>query len=63
MKNSELYRILKQDGWYEVSQRGSHVKMKHPTKSGIIIFPKHGNNEVGKGLEQSLLKHAGIKNK
>lgn len=28
MKCSELYRILTKDGWYVVSQKGSHVKMK-----------------------------------
>jgi predicted RNA binding protein YcfA (HicA-like mRNA interferase family) len=61
MKSSELYRILTKDGWCPVSQNGSHVKMRHPTKSGIIIFPNHGSNEVGKGLEKKLLKQAGIK--
>jgi mRNA interferase HicA len=29
MKCSELFRILQQDGWYPVSQKGSHVKLKH----------------------------------
>jgi mRNA interferase HicA len=53
--------MLTQDGWYAVSQSGSHVKMRHKTKSGIIIFPNHGSSEVGKGLERKLLKQAGIK--
>jgi predicted RNA binding protein YcfA (HicA-like mRNA interferase family) len=35
--------------------------MKHPSKSGVIIFPNHGSNEMGKGLEKKLLKKAGIK--
>ncbi|HMR56111.1 MAG TPA: type II toxin-antitoxin system HicA family toxin [Cyclobacteriaceae bacterium] len=61
MKSSELYRLLTQDGWYVVSQSGSHVKMRHKMKTGIIIFPNHGSNEVGKGLERKLLKQAGIK--
>jgi len=61
MKCSELYRLLTQDGWYAVSQSGSHVKMRHSTKSGVIIFPNHGNSEVGKGLEKKLLKQAGIR--
>ena len=60
MKSSELYRILTQDGWYPVSQSGSHVKMKHLTKTGLIIFPNHGSSEVGKGLEKKLLKQAQI---
>ena len=61
MKCSELYRMLTQDGWYTVSQNGSHVKMRHVTKAGVIIFPNHGSSEVGKGLEKKLLKRAGIK--
>lgn len=61
MKSSELYRMLTQDGWYVVSQSGSHKKLRHKTKSGVIIFPDHGNHEVGKGLEKKLLKQAGIK--
>ena len=60
MKCSELFRLLKQDGWYPVSQKGSHVKLKHDTKIGIIIFPNHGGQEVGKGLEKKILKDANI---
>lgn len=61
MKCSELYRLLTQNGWYAVSKNGSHVKMRHNTKLGVIIFPNHGSSEVGKGLEKKLLKQAGIK--
>ena len=61
MKCSELYRLLIKDGWYLVSQSGSHVKLKHDKKPGIIIFPNHGSQEVGKGLEKKILKDAGIK--
>jgi len=50
MKCSELYKILTKDGWYSVSQKGSHVKMRHETKNGTIIFPNHGSQEMGKGL-------------
>ncbi len=61
MKCLELYRILKKDGWYPVSQKGSHVKLNHGTKPGVIIFPNHGSQEVGKGLEKKILKDTGIK--
>lgn len=61
MKCSELYRIQLNDGWYPVSQKGSHVKLKHDLKSGIIIFPNYGSQEMGKGLENKILKDAGIK--
>ena len=61
MKCSELYRFLIKDGWYPVSQKGSHVKMRQDKKAGTIIFPNHGSQEVGKGLEKKILKDAGLK--
>ncbi|MHC1703245.1 MAG: type II toxin-antitoxin system HicA family toxin [Tenuifilaceae bacterium] len=61
MKCSELYKLLIRDGWYPVSQKGSHVKMKHDRKLGTIIFPNHGSQEVGKGLEKKITKDAGLK--
>ena len=60
MKCSELYRMLTKDGWYPISQKGSHVKLRHNTKQGVIIFPNHGSQEMGKGLEKKILKDAGI---
>jgi mRNA interferase HicA len=61
MKCSELIRILKRDGWYEVSQKGSHVKMKHPTKDGVVYVPDHGSKEVATGTANNILKTAGLK--
>ncbi len=56
-----MYRLLTRDGWFPVSQRGSHIKMRHKKKKGTIIFPNHGSQELGKGLEKRILKDAGIK--
>jgi predicted RNA binding protein YcfA (HicA-like mRNA interferase family) len=53
--------LLRKDGWYPVSQAGSHVKLKHENKPGIIIFPNHGSQELGRGLEKKLRKDAGLK--
>jgi len=61
MKCSELYRLLIKDGWHSTSQSGSHFKMKHDKKRGIIIFPNHGSQEMGKGLEKKMKKYAGLK--
>ena len=61
MKCSELYRLLIKDGWYPVSQKGSHVKLKHDTRPNMIIFPNHGSQEIGKGLENKIKKDAGLK--
>lgn len=61
MKCKELYRLLLKDGWYPVTQKGSHIKMKHDSKDGFLIFPNHENQEIGKKLERQILKSAGIK--
>ncbi|HEC42898.1 MAG TPA: type II toxin-antitoxin system HicA family toxin [Bacteroides sp.] len=50
MKSSELLRILKRDGWYVISQKGSHMKLAHARKKNIVILPYHGSKDVGKGL-------------
>ncbi len=63
MKCSEFFRLLKNDGWYVVSQKGSHVKMRHSIKNGVLIFPNHGSQELGKGLEAKLRKLAKLKKK
>lgn len=61
VKYSELFRILKKDGWYIIRQRGSHALLKHRTKKGQLSVPFHAGKEVKKGLLKSILKQAGIK--
>jgi len=62
MKSSQLLKILKKDGWYIISQTGSHMKLEHDVKTtGPIVFPFHGSKEVGMGLENKILKQAGLK--
>ena len=60
MKCSDLLRLLRQDGWYIVNQKGSHIRLLHPTKPGIIFFPFHGSNEMAKGIEMKIKKLAGL---
>ena len=49
------------DGWFGISKKGSHIKMKHSTKPGMLIFPDHGSKEMGKGMEKKIRKDAGLK--
>jgi len=36
--------------------------MAHPEKPAVpVVVPNHGNKEIGKGLQVSILKQAGIK--
>jgi len=61
MKSSELLRLIKKAGWYEVRQAGSHIILKHPDHVHTITFPDHGSKEIGKGIAEKLKKQAGIK--
>lgn len=61
MKYSDLFRLLKKDGWFEVRQKGSHVILQHPIKSKQLTAPFHAGKEVKKGLLKALLKQADIK--
>lgn len=37
--SKELLKMVKDDGWYEVNQEGSHLQLKHPTKIGRVTIP------------------------
>ncbi len=37
MKCSELLRILLRDGWYIVSQAGSHLKLRHEVNQELLF--------------------------
>ncbi|MCO7128616.1 type II toxin-antitoxin system HicA family toxin [Lactococcus petauri] len=54
-----LLALLKKDGWIERRVVGSH---HHLYKDGKrITIPVHGNQDLGRGLENKILKQAGLK--
>ncbi|MEN9839585.1 MAG: hypothetical protein RL177_1064 [Bacteroidota bacterium] len=61
MKCSELIRLLKSDGWFEVRQKGSHIIMRHPVKPDTIPVPFNASKEMPKGTLRQILKMADIK--
>ncbi len=60
MKIQELLRILKDDGWMEKDQKGSHLQMVHDTKKGKVTVPMQ-KGDLPKGTLNSILKQAGLK--
>jgi len=57
----DIILLVEEDGWKQVSQRGSHRKFKHPTKPGIIIIAPHRLSDiVAPGTEKSILRQAGL---
>ena len=56
----DVIEKLVKTGWYEVAQRGSHKKFKHPSKKGRVTVP-HPKWDLPKGTLRSTEKQAGIK--
>ena len=60
MNSREVIRRLKEDGWLEVAQAGSHKQFKHPVKPGrvTVVFPQR---EIPVGTLRSIEKQSGLK--
>jgi predicted RNA binding protein YcfA (HicA-like mRNA interferase family) len=61
LKAREIIRILEEDGWKLVRQKGSHMQFQHPEKPGTTTVPFHGNKDLSKVNVASILKQAGLK--
>lgn len=61
MKYTDLFRLLKKDGWSSIRQKGSHIIMKYPVKKEQLTVPNHAGKEVKKGLLNAILKQAKVK--
>lgn len=60
MTSSEMLKYLKKNGFNIISQNGSHVKMKNRHTQKTVIVPRHAK-DLKKGIEQAILKQAGLK--
>ncbi len=60
MTPREMITYLKQNGFKEVSQNGSHVKLKNEQTGCQTVVPYHSKS-LKRGLEQAILKQAGLK--
>lgn len=60
MMPREMIHLLKKNGFTIISQNGSHVKLKNIETGKTVIVPYH-NKALKKGLEQAILKQAGLK--
>ena len=60
MRFREVDKILKQDGWYEVKQKGSHHQYMHPAKAGKVTVPEHAGKDIHPDIVKSIMKQAGL---
>ncbi|MCI8638775.1 MAG: type II toxin-antitoxin system HicA family toxin [Coprococcus sp.] len=56
----EMLKKLQQNGFTIIRQNGSHVKLRNLETGKQVIVPYH-SRVMKKGLEQTILKQAGLK--
>ena len=61
MKCDKLLKLLKNSGWIEIRQKGSHKILRKEGVKKTIVFPYHRGKEVPTGTANSILKQAGFK--
>ncbi|MBC5810483.1 MAG: type II toxin-antitoxin system HicA family toxin [Candidatus Eremiobacteraeota bacterium] len=57
----ELRRLLKEDGWRKIRQRGSHEIYRNTRKAGGLIVAGADAKDVPVGILQRTLRQAGLK--
>ena len=60
LSSKEIIRVLEQNGFIFVSQKGSHKKFKKEKR--IVIVP-HPKKEIPRGTLASIVRQAGIDKK
>jgi predicted RNA binding protein YcfA (HicA-like mRNA interferase family) len=61
MKFIQIIKIIENDGWYLVRQKGSHRQYKHDEKKGLVTIAAHRlSDEIAIGTQKSILKQAQI---
>jgi predicted RNA binding protein YcfA (HicA-like mRNA interferase family) len=60
-KIKDIIKLIESDGWYLITQRGSHRQYKHLTKKGRVTIPGKPSDDVYPKLEQNILKQAGLR--
>ncbi len=61
MTSKDLIKVLKREGWFKVSQKGSHIKFELANKLGHVTVAHHPGKDIPKGTLNAILKKAGIK--
>ena len=61
MKVRDVIKMLEDDGWFEVRQRGSHRQFKHASKPGLVTVAGKAGDDLAPGTLNSVLKQAGLK--
>jgi len=59
LSGREIAKLVEKLGFERVHQVGSHAKYAHPD-GRVTMVPIHGNEEIGPGLTNEIIKQTGI---
>ncbi|MCI4624462.1 MAG: type II toxin-antitoxin system HicA family toxin [Candidatus Magnetoovum sp. WYHC-5] len=60
MKVRDVIKLLKEDGWLQISQKGSHRQFRHLVKKGKVTVPGKLADDLQISMLKSIFKQAGI---
>jgi predicted RNA binding protein YcfA (HicA-like mRNA interferase family) len=60
LKVRDVVRLIEDDGWLQVRQRGSHRQFKHALKPGLVTIAGKPGDDLAPGTLASVLKQAGL---
>jgi len=60
LSGKEVCRILEQNGFTQVRQKGSHVIMQKRTEKTTITVPVPNHTEIRIGTLQSIIRQSGL---
>jgi predicted RNA binding protein YcfA (HicA-like mRNA interferase family) len=58
MKVRDVIRLLEDNEWIQISQKGSHRQFKHPSKPGKVTVPGKMSDDLPSGTLKSILRQA-----
>ena len=61
VKVRDVIKMLEDDGWSVVRQRGSHRQFKHASKAGLVTVAGKLGDDLAPGTLNSVLKQSGLK--
>jgi predicted RNA binding protein YcfA (HicA-like mRNA interferase family) len=61
VKIRDAIKMLEDDGWAVVRQRGSHRQFKHASKPGLVTVVGKPGDDLAPGTLNSVLEQAGLK--
>jgi predicted RNA binding protein YcfA (HicA-like mRNA interferase family) len=59
LSGREMCRALERNGWKHVRTKGSHFRYAKPGQADIVV-PVHGGKSLKRGMQQAIMKQAGL---